>query len=107
MYANLTIQLSRELDITSLRVWGAIYSLATLVLWCAVFARTLSLLPYGYIFESPCIEEIDISKKYTAENEKNQQGPNDTVYGSENGSGQTNGHPSGFVNGGTATGVSS
>ena len=63
MYANLTIQLYRELDINSLRVWGAIYSIVTLSLWSMVFLRTLTLLRNGMIFESPCIEEIDIARR--------------------------------------------
>ena len=61
VYANLTIQLARQLDINSLRVWGAIYGLITLILWSLVFTRTLSLTYNGVIFESPCIEEINLA----------------------------------------------
>ncbi|GJE94970.1 sulfite efflux pump SSU1 [Phanerochaete sordida] len=62
VYANLSIQLSRELDITSIRVWGAIYALLTLIVWAAVFLKTVSMLRKGQIFESPCIEEIDMGR---------------------------------------------
>ncbi|EKM54271.1 uncharacterized protein PHACADRAFT_174783 [Phanerochaete carnosa HHB-10118-sp] len=62
VYANVTIQLYRELDINSMRVWGAIYSLVVLIVWAAVFVKTLTMLRSGEIFESPCIEEIDMSK---------------------------------------------
>ncbi|KAJ3525696.1 hypothetical protein NM688_g8366 [Phlebia brevispora] len=70
VYANLTIQLYRDLDINSLRVWGAIYSGVTLCLWIIVFIRTLTMLRSGAIFESPCIEEIDMARgmeKHTEE----------------------------------------
>ena len=56
MYANLTIQLSAELDIHSFRVWGAIYAAATLLLWLWVFSRTLALLRGWRIFEAPSME---------------------------------------------------
>lgn len=62
VYANLTIELYRILDINSLRVWGAIYSGITLALWTVVFLRTLTLLRSSVIFESPCIEEIDMAR---------------------------------------------
>ena len=62
MYANLTIQLSHTLGINSLRVWGAIYAAITLLVWSLVFVRTLSLTHNGQIFESPCIEEIDMAR---------------------------------------------
>ena len=57
MYANLTVQLYRTLDSQFFRIWGAIYSVATLALWTAVFVRTLTLVNHGVIFESPCLEE--------------------------------------------------
>ena len=62
VYANLTIQLYTELDIGSLRVWGALYGAATLLVWSLVFLRTLSMLRAGQIFESPCIEEADLAQ---------------------------------------------
>ncbi len=62
VYANLTIQLYRELDIHCLRVWGAIYSAVTLALWAVVSFRTVVMLRDGSIFESPCIEEIDMAR---------------------------------------------
>ncbi|KAI0088030.1 voltage-dependent anion channel-domain-containing protein [Irpex rosettiformis] len=63
VYANLTLQLAKELDIKSLRVYGAIHAAATLILWSLVFTRTLTLLHHGRIFDSPCIEEIDMGRK--------------------------------------------
>ncbi|KAI9068273.1 hypothetical protein FKP32DRAFT_173940 [Trametes sanguinea] len=62
VYANLTIQLYRTLDSPFFRVWGAIYSVATLILWAMVFTRTLSLVHNGAIFESPCLEDFDMSR---------------------------------------------
>ncbi|OBZ68275.1 Sulfite efflux pump SSU1 [Grifola frondosa] len=43
VYANLTIQLYRTFDAEFFRVWGAIYSVATLILWIVVFSRTIAL----------------------------------------------------------------
>lgn len=37
----------------------------TLLLWSLVFLRTLVELRNGQIFESPCIEEIDMARKST------------------------------------------
>ncbi|KAI0341913.1 hypothetical protein BDW22DRAFT_1357999 [Trametopsis cervina] len=63
VYANLTLRLALELDITCLRIWGAIWAPITLLVWSLVFTRTLTLLRYGRIFESPCIEEVDMTRK--------------------------------------------
>ena len=71
MYANLTIQLYRTLDSQFFRVWGAIYSAATLALWTAVFVRTLMLIQHGAIFESPCLEDFDMARAADVE-KKNQ-----------------------------------
>ena len=62
MYANLTVQLYRELDAPFFRVWGAVYSAATLALWAGVFVRTLTLVHNGAIFESPCLEDFDMAR---------------------------------------------
>ncbi|KAH9931134.1 voltage-dependent anion channel [Epithele typhae] len=71
VYANLTVQLSRTLDSQFFRIWGAIYSVATLVLWVAVFTRTATLVPHGAIFESPCVDEYDLQRAAAlAEKEK-------------------------------------
>lgn len=98
VYANLTIQLYRELDINSLRVWGAIYALVTLALWSVVFVRTLMLLRNGAIFESPCLEEIDMARgnqkrlnEVNEDIEKNKLGVNVLVYGNGNGNSNGNG----------------
>ena len=61
MYANLTIQLSRELAAPFFRVWGAVYAAGTLLLWAWVFVRTLTLVRNGAIFESPCLEDFDMA----------------------------------------------
>ena len=57
VYANLTIQLARTLDAQILRVWGAIYASATLVLWCFAMWRTLPSVWDGSIFEAPCLSK--------------------------------------------------
>ncbi|KAI8972220.1 voltage-dependent anion channel [Trametes punicea] len=62
VYANLTIQLYRTIDAPFFRVWGAVYSIVTLILWTLVFLRTLSLVHNGAIFESPCLEDFDMAR---------------------------------------------
>ncbi|KAI0355634.1 hypothetical protein OH77DRAFT_300642 [Trametes cingulata] len=62
VYANLTIQLYRTIDSSFFRVWGAIYSIATLILWTMVFVRTLTLVRNGAIFVSPCLEDFDMTR---------------------------------------------
>ncbi|KAI0675138.1 voltage-dependent anion channel [Trametes maxima] len=62
VYANLTIQLYRTIDAPFFRVWGAIYSIVTLILWAAVFVRTCSLVHNGAIFQSPCLEDFDMAR---------------------------------------------
>ncbi|KAI0769776.1 voltage-dependent anion channel [Trametes elegans] len=62
VYATLTIQLYWTLDSGFFRVWGAIYALATLILWSVVFVRTLTLVHNGAIFESPCLEDFNMSR---------------------------------------------
>ena len=85
-----------------MRVWGAIYGAVTLVIWSLVFLRTLTMLRNGQIFESPCIEELDIGNanaKKAAESEKDKQRVNVTVYEDARENGRGNGHASGFENG--------
>ncbi|EJF65271.1 hypothetical protein DICSQDRAFT_79277 [Dichomitus squalens LYAD-421 SS1] len=60
VYANLTIQLYRVTDWTFFRVWGAIYALATLILWAWVFVRTCVLVYSGAMFHAPCLDDVDI-----------------------------------------------
>ncbi|KAJ8514449.1 hypothetical protein ONZ45_g8015 [Pleurotus djamor] len=62
VYANLTLALANTFDSSFFRLYGAIYSVATLVLWTVVAARTLSLTRDGEIFESPCINELNMSR---------------------------------------------
>lgn len=57
MYANLTVNLYQALDVTFFRVWGAVWSAFTILLWMVVFYRTVALVPGGRIFDAPCIEE--------------------------------------------------
>jgi len=59
VYANLTVELYTTLDLSFFRVYGAIYSVATLLLWIAVAARTMMLLRHQRIFEAPCLEDMD------------------------------------------------
>ncbi|THH04986.1 hypothetical protein EW146_g10024 [Bondarzewia mesenterica] len=60
VYANLTITLYRVLDVRFFRVWGAIYTCFTFLLWAFVFGRTISMLRDGEIFDAPCLEDIDM-----------------------------------------------
>ncbi|KZV73345.1 hypothetical protein PENSPDRAFT_603150 [Peniophora sp. CONT] len=60
VYANLTIQLYRVLDVEFFRVWGAMYAAATLCLWVVVFGKTVAMVRHGYVFEAPCLEGIDL-----------------------------------------------
>ena len=57
MYANLTVNLYQVLDVPFFRVWGALYSAFTVLLWIVIFYRTIVLVPGGRIFDAPCIEE--------------------------------------------------
>ncbi|KAF8973295.1 voltage-dependent anion channel [Flammula alnicola] len=41
VYANLTIQLANTFNSRAFRVWGAIYAIATLVLWMSIFIRSI------------------------------------------------------------------
>ncbi|KAI0630203.1 voltage-dependent anion channel [Trametes polyzona] len=81
VYANLTIQLYRTVDSSFFRVWGAIYSIATALLWAFVFVRTLMLVPSGAIFVSPCLENIDMARREGTEKKQH-----DALHLSTNGS---------------------
>lgn len=59
VYANLTIQLYMTFDSTFFRVYGAIYTVATLLLWIGVATRTAMLIRNRRIFEAPCLEDMD------------------------------------------------
>jgi hypothetical protein len=56
VYANLTVTLYQVLDVKFFRVWGAIYSVFTILLWVVIFYQTVMLVPHGKIFEAPCLE---------------------------------------------------
>ncbi|KAG9220610.1 hypothetical protein CCMSSC00406_0003709 [Pleurotus cornucopiae] len=62
VYANLTLALARTFDASFFRVYGAAYAVGTLVLWSLVAFRTLTLVRGGQIFESPCVEDLDMSR---------------------------------------------
>ena len=74
VYANLTIELYDILDSKFFRIWGAIYAACTLALWTAVFARTLTLVYHGAIFESPCLEDFDMARAADMDEKKRLQG---------------------------------
>lgn len=57
MYANLTVTLYQVLDVSFFRVWGAIYSAFTILLWVVIFYQTVMLVPHGRIFDAPCLED--------------------------------------------------
>ena len=59
VYANLTISLAQVLDASFFRVWGAIYAVFTLLLWSVVFYKTAILVPNGWIFDAPCLQEVN------------------------------------------------
>lgn len=64
VYANLTVELYVTLDSSFFRVYGAIYSLVTLLLWTAVTIRTVMLVRNQRIFEAPCLEDMDLVCQY-------------------------------------------
>ncbi|KAF8552520.1 hypothetical protein OG21DRAFT_1465582 [Imleria badia] len=59
VYANCTLALAATFSSTVFRVWGAIYAVATLLLWVYVAVQTLRRCPSGCIFDAlPMEEEI-------------------------------------------------
>ncbi|KAK0504623.1 voltage-dependent anion channel [Armillaria luteobubalina] len=63
VYANLTLNLASTFDSPFFRVWGSIYSVATLIVWCLVASRTVMLAWNKQIFEAPCLGDIDMAQK--------------------------------------------
>ena len=60
VYATLTLKLAATLNSPFFRGYGAMYSIATLLLWIWVTARTAMLLRNRRIFEAPqCMEDVD------------------------------------------------
>jgi hypothetical protein len=59
VYANLTVTIYQVLGVSFFRVWGAIYSAFTILLWVVIFYRTVVLVPHGRIFDAPCLEDVD------------------------------------------------
>ncbi|KAI5122464.1 hypothetical protein M0805_008775 [Coniferiporia weirii] len=53
VYARLTLTLAASFDSRVLRVWGAIYACATLILWLFAMARTLPAAWDGSLFDAP------------------------------------------------------
>ncbi|TDL24281.1 hypothetical protein BD410DRAFT_115754 [Rickenella mellea] len=60
VYAVLTIQLSIILNSPFFRVWGAIYSVFTLLIWLYATARTVPSVWDGEIFQAPCLEDQNL-----------------------------------------------
>jgi len=79
VYAILTISLYQVLDVQFFRVWGTIYSVFTILLWMAVFGRTVTLLPHGKIFDAPYLKDVDMEKNLSpsekCEGESGEQTP--------------------------------
>ncbi|KAF5393523.1 hypothetical protein D9757_000577 [Collybiopsis confluens] len=68
VYANITINLGTTLDSPFFRVWGAIYAVFTLLLWCFVAAKTIQLAYNRTIFEAPCLQEMNLGTAQTTQN---------------------------------------
>ena len=62
VYGNLTVALSLTFNSRFFRIFGAIYSVTTLILWTGVFIRTVGLVRNAQIFEAPCLEDIDMTR---------------------------------------------
>ncbi|KAF8070179.1 voltage-dependent anion channel [Lyophyllum atratum] len=62
VFANLTINLSVTLDSKFLRVLGAIYAIATFIVWIFVATRTLALVYDRTIFEVPMDDDDAIAR---------------------------------------------
>ncbi|KAF9071711.1 voltage-dependent anion channel [Rhodocollybia butyracea] len=60
VYANLTIILGNTFDSPFFRVWGSIYAVITLLLWCFVATKTIQSVYNGTMFEIPKEEEISL-----------------------------------------------
>jgi hypothetical protein len=76
VYANLTLNLYQVLDVPFFRIWGAIYSAFTVLLWIVIFYRTVVLVPGGRIFDAPCIEEeMDTEGDLSREGERGEHSP--------------------------------
>ncbi|CAA7263168.1 unnamed protein product [Cyclocybe aegerita] len=62
VYANLTIQLADKFDSSAFRVYGAIYAVATLIIWTSIFLRSLLEIKYFFVKpserQSPRIDEL-------------------------------------------------
>ncbi|KAJ3724471.1 voltage-dependent anion channel [Lentinula raphanica] len=62
VYANLTIALGSTFDSPFFRIWGAIYSVFTLLLWSFVALKTVQLVYNRSIFEAPCLQELNLTE---------------------------------------------
>ncbi|KAN0107204.1 Voltage-dependent anion channel [Russula decolorans] len=60
VYAINTVALYQVLDVGFFRVWGAIYSGFTILLWALFLCRTIVSVPHGKIFEAPCLKELEM-----------------------------------------------
>lgn len=57
VYANLTIQLSQTFDSPFFRIWGCIYAVGTLLLWCYVAIQTILQLHSCLATDTPALLE--------------------------------------------------
>ncbi|KAG8213805.1 voltage-dependent anion channel [Butyriboletus roseoflavus] len=57
VYANCTLALATTFSSTFFRVWGAIYAVATLLLWVCVAVQTLRMCRGGRVFDALPMEE--------------------------------------------------
>ena len=60
VYAINTVALYQVLDVGFFRVWGAIYSGFTILLWALFLYRTIASVLHGKIFEAPCLKELEM-----------------------------------------------
>ncbi|KAG7453253.1 uncharacterized protein BT62DRAFT_940648 [Guyanagaster necrorhizus] len=62
VYANLTLNLASTFDSSFFRVWGSVYAVSTLLVWCLVASRTLALTYSTQIFEVSSTNDADVSE---------------------------------------------
>ena len=58
VYAASTIQIGLELDTVFFKVLGQIFSVAVILLWCGVAARTVKGAWSGKLFHAPCLNNL-------------------------------------------------
>ena len=58
VYANCTLALATTFSSSFFRVWGAMYAVATLLLWVYVAVQTLRMCSNGRYFDALLMDEI-------------------------------------------------